>query len=356
MPVVVKPPLVLVKRLTFFTKAVVESRNHPGHWYDDTTGHPAPNPNKKPKDKKPRRRKQPEPEPSDTAPAADLEDQARREVFAEALGGRRTEAVPLTEGGERMLAMTSRELRGDAKFKRVKTRSLHGARVGTVTVGPDRFFYKGVGRKEAEREADVTAMFNLAGVRAPAVRSIRLPGAPSADGTGGQLTEWVEGKTLMDWMTEDGMSRRDIQNKLRPGEFDRHILMCFLLGIGDRHMGNFMWDGSDQLTAIDFEFSLGRLYDQKEMLDDLGATSSQCLQEAVQEFFGDYAVHASVNDKALKQLIKAADTIADDVARFAPEFAEEVRGNVAVLKAFAEAGGGSYFKLMSKSTMRGRVS
>lgn len=133
--------------------------------------------------------------------------------------------------------------------------TINAAALAKVEVGGEPFFWKGSSPEDAQREQMMSNLAFAAGLSAPAARHVEdgrgLPLSPG--GKGGVLTGWVDGAQTMGQVMKAG---KDPYAGLRPGEADRHVLFCGLVGALDRHLNNYMVDG-DRLVSIDHEFSLG---------------------------------------------------------------------------------------------------
>lgn len=154
-------------------------------------------------------------------------------------------------------------------------RTLHASLIGDVIAGGRVHFYKGVSGAAARREEAASRLLRYAGTHAPVVRRARVSGAPEeVPGEGGLVMEHAGDETLTHLYDRVenlyvpatrahqkrvrereviGELGREMRQRLRPGEIDRAVLSGLLLGVNDRHMGNYMVRG-DRLVSIDHEF------------------------------------------------------------------------------------------------------
>lgn len=254
-----------------------------------------------------------------------------------------------SEAGEVLYTIPDEEL-ANAQFNGIGGfgYSLNQKALGTIDIGGQKAFWKGIGSRLAEHESLVASLFEMAGLRTPAVRSIDVVNAPKMEGQdGGMVAEFVEGQTLDNQMQMESFD--NIEQQLLPGEVDRNALFGFLLAISDRHTGNYMVEGN-RLVSIDHEFSLGRKfggYDENsnpkppiEFKDDEDHVVST-MAAGILKHRNKYQARdetMQLDPAAVHSIAEVADKVAEAVETIDPQRGMLVRRHAAALKDFAEGG------------------
>lgn len=140
---------------------------------------------------------------------------------------------------------------------------------GTVRHKGKRYFYKGVGADAGSREQVASDAALVLGLLTPNATHRAVAGAPTRpDQEGGVVAQWLEGETLAASFRRSAGGKFIVKHTqkeaelarlesgvLRKGEVDRLALFNFVLGVEDRHPGQFMVSG-DRLASIDHDFCL----------------------------------------------------------------------------------------------------
>jgi SPP1 gp7 family putative phage head morphogenesis protein len=149
-----------------------------------------------------------------------------------------------------------RELQ-NAQFENFNEGTQHGADTAKVTVGNTAYFFKGnLKREKAEREVAVSQIAALVNAPYPSSRMVQ-----HGERGRGVVTPWLEGVKLLQALfpgkggeAKPVQRMQEIEKHLPEGEVDRHLLMTYLLGLDDRHTGNYMISRG-RLHSIDHELS-----------------------------------------------------------------------------------------------------
>ncbi len=143
-------------------------------------------------------------------------------------------------------------------FKHFDSGSQHALAIGKISAGGKDYFYKGDLTDRAIRvEAEVASFGQSLGIPVPVAQStkFRPPGGTRDwvfDTNKAILTGWVDGETMMDW--KENNPDKSIEDAVQKGDVDRQLFFSYLMGIGDRHGGNYMVaDG--RLVSVDHEYS-----------------------------------------------------------------------------------------------------